>query len=343
MKRLLNSLFVTTPEAYLTLDDENVVVKCSDKEIARFPLITLESIISFTYAGASPALMGACATRGISLSFCSPNGRFLARSCGEANGNVLLRRTQYRLADMPGKSCEIAKAMIFGKVHNSRWSIDRTLRDHRMRVDSSKLERATQNLQSTLPSILETSNLESLRGLEGEAASVYFGAFDEMILKSKNDFFFHRRNRRPPLDNVNAMLSFVYSLLRRDCAAALESVGLDSYVGFLHQDRPGRSSLALDLMEELRPCFADRFVLTVINTGVINADDFEKRESGAILLGDKGRKKILSAWQERKREILTHPFLKEKMHWGLVPHIQALLLARYLRGDLEGYPPFLWK
>ena len=343
MRKLLNSLFVTTEDAYLTLDGENVVMKQADTELGRLPLHLLENIIVFTYAGASPALMGACASRGIGLSFCTPNGRFLARSCGEANGNVLLRRTQYRIADDPEKSCEIARGMIFGKVHNARWSIDRTLRDHRMRVDADKLENAAQNLQSALPKILEIGSLESLRGIEGETASIYFGMFDDMILKSKDDFFFHNRNRRPPLDNVNALLSFAYSLLSYECISALESVGLDSYVGFLHQDRPGRSSLALDLMEELRANFADRFVLTIINTGVLNASDFEKRENGSVLLTENGRKSLLKEWQKRKSEVLTHPFLKEKIPWGLIPYIQALLLARYLRGDIDGYPPFLWK
>ena len=343
MRRLLNSLFVTTEDAYLALDGENVVVKHADAEMGRFPLHMFESIISFTYAGASPALMGACASRGIGLSFCRPSGRFLARACGEANGNVLLRRTQYRIADDLEKSCEIARTMIFGKVHNARWSIDRTLRDHRMRVDAERMERSGKILQSMLPGIMQAASLDSLRGIEGEAASVYFSVFDEMILKSKEHFYFHGRNRRPPLDNVNSMLSFVYGLLRGDCASALETAGLDSYVGFLHQDRPGRSSLALDLMEELRTCFADRFVLTVINTGIVKGEDFDKRESGAVVLSDNGRKKILTAWQERKRETFTHPFTKEKLPWGLAPYVQAMLLARYLRGDIDGYPPLLWK
>jgi len=343
MRRLLNILFVTTEDVYLTLDGENVVVRRELAVVARFPLHTLEGIISFSYAGASPALMGACAERGVGLSFCTLSGRFLARVSGEANGNVLLRRKQYRMADDEIASCSIAKAMVFGKVHNARWSIDRTLRDHRMRVDAEKMEKTAKHLQLALSSILDKTNLESLRGIEGEAAALYFGVFDEMILKSKETFFFHERNRRPPLDNVNAMLSFVYSLLCGDCASALESVGLDSYVGFLHRDRPGRSSLALDLMEELRTAFADRFVLTIINTGVMTSADFEKRESGAVILTDKGRKKLLTSWQERKRETITHPFLKEKMSWGLVPYTQALLLGRFLRGDIDGYPPFLWK
>ena len=343
MRHLLNTLFVTTEDAYLTLDGENTVVKRSDEEIARFPLHTLEGIIMFTYAGASPALMGECASRGIAMTFCSPRGRFLARVSGDNNGNVLLRRTQYRIADDIDKSCEIARNMVFGKVHNSRWSVDRTLRDHRMRVNAEKLERAGQNLQSALPEILDVSDLSALRGIEGETASVYFSVIDEMILREKESFYFKNRNRRPPLDNINAMLSFTYTLLSRDCASALETAGLDSYVGFLHRDRPGRSSLALDLMEELRPCLADRFVLTCVNNGIVNGDDFIQRESGAVFLTDNGRKKFLGAWQERKHDTITHPYTNEKLPWGLVPYVQALLLARYLRGDIDGYPPFLWK
>jgi len=343
MRHLLNALFVTTEDAYLALDGENVLVRKEGAELARFPLHTLENIIAFTYGGASPALMGACAKRGIGLSFCTPNGRFLARSTGESNGNVLLRRAQYRMADDSQRSCEIAQTMVFGKIYNSRWSVDRTLRDHALRVDGEKLGRAITQLQAALPQVKSAVDLESLRGFEGEAASAYFGVFDQLILGDKEHFYFRTRNRRPPLDNVNAMLSFTYALLSSTCAAALEAVGLDSYVGFLHRDRPGRSSLALDLMEELRPCLADRLVLTLINTGVVNAKDFNKRENGAVIMSDAGRKKILKAWQERKRDVITHPYTKEKMHWGLVPYMQAMLLARYLRGDLDGYPPFLWK
>ena len=343
MRYLLNTLFVTIEDAYLALEGENVVVRKGADELARFPLHALLNIVAFTYAGASPALMGACAERDINLCFCTPRGRFLARTSGVSSGNVLLRRTQYRMTDDPRQSCKIARNMIYGKVHNARWSVDRTLRDHALRVDAGRLEKAAEHLRAMMPSIMEVENLETLRGLEGEAASAYFGVFDEMILKEKQSFYFNERSRRPPRDNVNAMLSFVYSLLGNDCASALESVGLDAYVGFLHRDRPGRTSLALDLLEELRACCADRFVLTLINNGVVRGSDFEKREAGAVAMTDVGRKKLLAAWQERKRETITHPFLKEKMPWGLVPSIQALLLARYLRDDMEGYPPFLWK
>ena len=343
MRLLQKTLYVTTEDAYLTLDGENAVLRQRDVEMARFPLHLLESIISFSYAGASPALMGACAERGINMAFCTPRGRFLARSSGEANGNVLLRRTQYRVADDLQQSCGIARHMIYGKLSNARWSLDRTLRDHALRVDAVRLEAVVERLRADMKRVLAVESIDSLRGIEGEAAAAYFAVFDDMILHAKGDFYFHERSRRPPLDYVNAMLSFAYALLSNHCASALEAAGLDSYVGFLHRDRPGRSSLALDLMEELRPCFADRFVLTLINTGAISAKDFEQRESGAVILTDNGRKRFLTAWQERRQDAITHPFTKEKMPWGFVPHIQALLLARFLRGDIDGYPPFLWK
>lgn len=343
MRRLLNTLFVTSEDAYLSLDGENVVVNREKEKVARFPLHTLSGIISFSYAGASPALMGACAQRDISLSFCSPRGKFLARTAGVSNGNVLLRRTQYRFADDPAMSCQIARTVLFGKLYNARWSVERTRRDHPMRIDVAQFLNASETLKGLLPDILAATSLEALRGLEGAGASVYFGVLDQMILRNKEAFFYHGRNRRPPLDNVNALLSFTYSLLGHDCAGALESVGLDAYVGFLHRDRPGRTSLALDLMEELRPCFADRFVLSLINNRVILPEDFVTSDSGAVSLTETGRRKFLKRWQERKQEVILHPYLEEKLPWGLVPFVQALLLSRFLRGDLDEYPPFLWK
>lgn len=343
MKQLLNTLFVTSEDVYLSLEGENVLANRDKEIVARYPLHTLQSIVSFSYAGASPALMGACAEKGIGLAFCTPRGRFLARVCGENNGNVLLRREQYRIADDNRRSCAIARNMIFGKITNAAAVINRTLRDHGPRVTDCGLENAVSILRGLQPQVLEQTDLEALRGLEGVGASAYFGVFDHLLLSRKEDFFFHGRSRRPPLDRVNAMLSFAYSLLAHDCASALESVGLDSYVGFLHRDRPGRESLALDLMEELRPCMADRFVLTLVNNRVVKAEDFQVQDSGAVLLTEEGRKKFLKAWQERKRDALTHPYLNEKMSWGMVPYVQALLLARHLRGDLDEYPPFLWK
>ena len=343
MRHLLNTLFVTSEDAYLSLDGENVVVNRDKQEVGRFPLHNLSGIVSFSYAGASPALMGACAQRDVGLAFSTPRGKFLARVTGIEQGNVLLRREQYRAADDVLRSCGIARNMIFGKLYNARWSIERTRRDHKLRIDEAAFQRASETLKGLLPQAAEEISLDALRGLEGVGAAAYFSVFDDMILRNKDSFCFHGRNRRPPLDNVNAMLSFAYSLLTNDCASALESVGLDAYVGFLHRDRPGRTSLALDLMEELRPCMADRFVLTLVNNRVMLPEDFVQEESGAVRMTDNARRKFLKAWQERKQEPITHPYLEDKLPWGLVPYVQALLLARCLRGDLDAYPPFLWK
>lgn len=343
MKKLLNTLYVMTESCYLTLDGENIVIQNGDQTLARFPLHTLENIICFTYKGASPALMGACAERKIGMSFFSPRGKFLARVTGKEYGNVLLRKEQYRISDSEEKSVLYAKNMITGKIFNSRWSIERTLRDHAYRVDAEKLKHISNVLYDTLPDTDRVQKLDELRGIEGKAAEQYFSVFNDMILNQKEDFAFTTRNRRPPLDNINALLSFVYTILAGDCANALSSVGLDPYVGFMHRDRPGRNSLALDLMEELRPVLADRFILTLINTKAIQAEHFEKQKDNAVLLNDAGRKVFFNAWQNHKKETITHPFLKEKIGWGLVPYVQALLLARTVRGDMAEYPPFLWK
>jgi CRISPR-associated protein Cas1 len=343
MRHLLNTLFVTSEDVFLSLDGENVVANRDRQEVARYPLHTLRGIISFSYAGASPALMGACAKRDIDMVFCTPRGRFLARTAGIVGGNVLLRREQYRIADDPLRSCGVARNMIFGKLYNARWSMERTWRDHADRVEAEAFRHAIETVKDLLPQTLEETDADALRGVEGAAAKAYFDVFDHMLLRNKEAFFFRGRSRRPPLDRVNAMLSFAYALLSWECASALESVGLDSYVGFLHRDRPGRHSLALDLMEELRPCMADRFVLTLVNNRVIVPSDFVESGSGAVSLTEEARRKFLKAWQDKKREQLTHPYLQEKLPWGLIPYVQALLLARCIRGDLDAYPPFLWK
>ncbi len=343
MRKLLNTLYITSEDLFLSCKNENVVVSRGGEAVSRFPLLNLEGIVTFSHAGATPALMGECAQRGIQLTFMTPNGRFLARVNGMSQGNVLLRREQYRIADSEAHSCRIARNMITGKVFNSRWVLERTLRDHALRVDQARVREASERLQQALPLIRQTEELDILRGLEGESAVQYFSVFGELILSQRADFPFDGRNRRPPQDNVNAMLSFAYTLLANDCAAALETNGLDAYVGFLHRDRPGRKSLALDLEEELRAPFADRLVLTLINNRIIQDKHFERQESGTTLLNDAGRRLFLKHWQEKKRDEITHPYLKEKMPWGLIPHVQALLLARHIRGDLDDYPPFLWK
>ena len=343
MRKLLNTLYVTTPETYLALDGENVVVLLGEEEKLRLPLHTIESIAYFGYKGTSPALMGACAERGIRLSFFSANGRFLAAASANENGNVLLRKLQYRLSDDPVASAKIARSFILGKVYNSRWILERVTSDNPQRVDLPYIKESCQALAEQMKSIAICEDLDVLRGLEGSASERYFSHFDQMILSDDERFRFENRNRRPPTDRVNAMLSFLYALLSNTCASALQQAGLDPYVGFLHRDRPGRISLALDLMEEFRGLFCDRLALTMINTRVISAKDFDCKENGAVYLNDSGRKAVITAWQSRKQEIIVHPYLGEKIPWGLAPHIQAVLLARYLRGDLDAYPPFFWK
>lgn len=340
MKRLLNTLYVTGKNRYLSLDGENVVISDKQEEIGRIPLHNLQGIVTFGYTGASPALMGVCAERNIELTFMSGNGRFLARVTGEVKGNVILRKQQYRISEKPYESIRYARNFITGKVYNSRWILERAIRDYPMRVDTERLKEKSHFLYQSLENIRSCEDSSILLGLEGEAASVYFSVFDELILQQKDSFYFHGRNKRPPLDRVNAMLSFAYSLLAGMCGSALEGVGLDPYVGFYHADRPGRISLALDLMEELRGVMADRFVLTMINKRVMKETHFIEKEDGAVLLNDAGRKVFLSAWQERKQEMIRHPFLNEKLEWGMIPHAQAMLLARCIRGDLDEYPPF---
>ncbi len=343
MRKLINTLFVLSEDVYLSLEGENVVLLRGSEMAGRYPLHTLESILCFSYKGASPALMGKCVHDGKNLAFFTPHGRFLARVSGPCGGNILLRRAQYRLADDVTASCALARDLILGKLYNCRWVLERATRDHPMRVDVAALKEASEQIRQLLPEVAACSSLETLRGLEGKGAACYFNVAGQLILQNKDIFSFNGRNRRPPLDPMNALLSFLYTLLANDCAAALEGVGLDSQAGVLHRDRPGRSSLALDLMEELRPVLADRLALTLINSRKLGLKDFQYQPSGAVFLNDGGRKTVLTAWQERKREELTHPYLREKLPWGLVPHIQALLLARFLRGDLDGYPPFFWK
>ncbi len=343
MKHLLNTLYVLSPENYLALDNENVVVRNKNVDIAKIPLHTLESIYCFTYSGATPALMGSCAEKGINLVFYSPNGRFLARAVGYERGNVLLRMTQFRISDNKELSCKIGRNFILGKIYNSKWVLERATRDHPERVPVDELKKASAMLTDSMSEIKECMDLDILQGIEGKAAQSYFQCFNLMILQQKEEFIFTDRNRRPPLDRVNALLSFTYSILTRECEAALEGVGLDPYLGFVHRQRPGRCSLALDLIEELRPSYADRFVLFCINQRVIKPTHFSVQQNGAVWLNEDGRKQFFAEWQKRKQESLTHPFLKEKICWGLVPYVQALLLARTLRGDMEEYPPFFWK
>lgn len=343
MKPLSNVLYITSPESYLSLDGENIVIKKDEHTSIRLPLHNLENIVCFNWQGASPALMGACAERGIGLTFLSPSGRFLGRIVGQVYGNVLLRKKQYRVSEEEVQCVPIAASLLVGKIYNSRKVIERALRDHALLVDKEALSRASAFLKEILSALLTCKHISELRAFEGSAAKIYFGVFNHLILQQKEDFHFEERSRRPPLDNVNSLLSFLYALLTNEAISALEGVGLDPYVGFLHTDRPGRPSLALDLMEELRPVFADRLALSLINRRQINGKGFTKKESGGILMDEDTRKIVLTAWQERKKEEIEHPYLKERIPFGLIPHVQALLLARHLRGDLDAYPPFFWK
>lgn len=343
MRKLRNSLYITNPLAYLTLDGETVVIKDENNKITgRIPLHNLEDIVSFGYRGMSPALMRACTKKGIIVTFLSNSGRFLARVQGEFKGNVFLREKQYKSFQDKEYQIEIARNCILGKLYNSRTVLDRMRRDHKGAVDDNKLAGASEKIKVCIQKANRAENPVELRAAESEAARVYFSVFDEMILNRK-DFSFHGRSRRPPMDEVNAMLSFVYTLLASMYTGGLETGGLDPYIGCFHVERSGRPSLALDLMEELRPVLADRFVLSLINKRVIKKSDFTVEEDGAVLLNEDGRKKILMEWQNKKKEVITHPFLKEKVEWGLVPLIQSKLLASHIRGDLDTYPPFFWK
>ena len=343
MKKLLNTLYVTSTDRYLALDGENVVVYEKQEEIGRVPLHNLEAIVTFGYTGASPALMAACAKHDIGLTFLSGSGRFLARVSGEVRGNVTLRKEQYRVSTVNDESIGIARNCILGKVYNAKWILERACRDYPLRLDGEKIKRKSGFLSESLKKIKICGTPAELRGLEGEVASVYFSIFDDLILQQKDQFTFHGRTKRPPTDRVNAMLSFAYTLLTGMCAGALETVGLDPYVGFFHTDRPGRMSLALDMVEELRSVIADRFVLTLINKKMVDSSGFSQKENGAVIMDEDTRKLFLSQWQLKKQEVITHPFLGEKVEWGMVPYVQAMLLARYLRGDLDEYPPFFWK
>lgn len=342
MRKLGNVLYITTPETFLALDGETVVVRKEEGKSLRLPLHNLEGIVCFNYPGVSPALMGACAERHIGLAFLRPSGRFLARIAGQTKGNLLLRKKQYELTQDPAACVSIAASCLLGKIANSRIVIERGLRDHGLLVNRPELESASNFLKDTLIAIPHAGNLESLRGLEGSAAKQYYRVFGQLILHQKDDFFFIDRNRRPPRDNMNALLSFFYSLLTYDVVSALETVGLDPQMGFLHADRPGRPSLALDLMEELRPVFADRLALSLVNRKQVTGKGFVQKESGGVLMDDDTRKTVITAWQERKKGEIVHPYLKERMPLGLIPHVQAQLLVRHLRGDLDAYPPFFW-
>jgi CRISP-associated protein Cas1 len=343
MRKLLNTLYVTTPDSYLARDGENVIIRVAEAEKFRIPIHNIEGIVAFGYAGASPALMGLCAERNVGLSFLTEHGRFLGRLSGPVKGNVLLRRRQYRMADNPMEALSLSRIMVAGKITNCRNVLQRVIRDHGNDDNSNSLSDVSTQLDVRRKQALKSDDPDNLRGIEGDAANAYFGVFNHFIVAQQDDFIMNGRTRRPPKDNVNALLSFVYTILAHEVQSALESVGLDPYVGFLHTDRPGRPSLALDLMEELRPYLADRLVLTLINRRQINAKGFINRDESGILMDDETRKEVIASWQKRKQEEILHPFLQENIPLGLLPYVQALLLSRFIRGDLDNYPVFVMK
>ncbi|MBV8847186.1 MAG: type I-C CRISPR-associated endonuclease Cas1 [Bryobacterales bacterium] len=343
MKQLLNTLYVTTQGAYLAQDGDTVAVRVDKETRLRVPIHTLGSIVCFGQVSCSPFVLGLCGERDVAVSFLTEHGRFLARVQGPVSGNVLLRREQYRWADSPEKTAAVARAVVMGKIANCRTVLMRALRENPEGQDGQELEFAGRRLARLMETVSKSAGVDEIRGHEGDAARVYFSVFDELITAAKEAFFFRERSRRPPLDNMNALLSFAYTLLTHDVRAALESVGLDPAVGYLHRDRPGRPGLALDLVEELRPVLADRLALSLVNRRQVRAGGFRRSEGGGITMDDATRKEVLVAYQKRKQEEILHPFLQERAAFGLIPHLQATLLARFIRGDLDGYPGFVWK
>lgn len=342
MRKLLNTLYVATQGAYLSRKGETVRISVEREEKLRVPVHTLDGIVCFGQVTCSGPVLGLCAEHNVSVSFMSRTGRFLARVQGPISGNVLLRREQYRRVDSADAG-HVAGAVVAAKIANSRTVLLRSARESGVADSKKELQSASKRLADLIGDLEAAEDLMTVRGIEGIAGRQYFDVFDHLIRQQKDEFRFTGRSRRPPLDNTNAMLSFAYTLLVHDVAGALETVGLDPQVGFLHRDRPGRPGLALDLMEELRPVLADRLVLSLINRRQITGDDFETSESGAVTMSEKSRKALIVTWQKRKEDVIEHPFLEEKIAIGLLPYAQALLMARYLRSDLDGYPPYLWR
>jgi len=343
MRKLLNTLYVSSQGSYLRKEGETIVVEREQEKVLQLPAHTIGSVVCFGNVLCSPFLLGFCAERDISVSFLSEHGRFLASVRGPVSGNVLLRRAQYRLADDEAATKRIAANIVAGKLANSRVVLNRAVRDHGDCVDSCSIKGASASIERLLDEVPRAVDADAVRGIEGMAAAEYFGVFDHLIVDQKEAFSFGERNRRPPLDPVNALLSFVYTLLVHDIQSALETVGLDPAVGFLHRDRPGRPSLALDLMEEFRSVIADRLVLSLVNRRQVDAKGFTQAENGAVTMSDATRKAVLVEYQSRKQDEVLHPYIEEKIPVGLLYFVQANLMARYIRGDIDGYPPFFWR
>ena len=341
MRKLLQTLYITNELAYCSLDGENIVISVENKEVKRVPFVNFENIVCFSYLGCSPALMGKCGEKGIPICFLRPSGRFLARVTGEIKGNVHLRRAQFERLSDEQVCLKLTQNVIAAKFHNSRYILSRALRDHADKINADSISKAIESMSAGIEAVYESLNIDSVRGYEGECSRKYFEVFNELIIKNKDEFIFLNRTKYPPLDRVNAMLSYFYTILSLDIQSALETVGLDPYIGFFHADRSGRASLALDLIEELRAYIVDRFVLSMINLQQVKGDDFLQKEGGGIIMTDECRRTMLTAWQKRKHETVTHPIIKEKIEIGLIPYVQANLLAKYIRGDIPEYTPYI--
>lgn len=340
MRKLLNTIYITNELAYLSLEGENLVCKIEGVDKIRLPFDNIENIVCFNYNGCSPALMGKCVSKSIPINFISPHGKFLAKVCGETKGNVFLRVNQ--IDKFRTDSVLLTQNTMAAKFSNTRQLIRRSLHDNPELREDEEIQRVVEYLSAGIDKVYQSDTVEEIIGIEGNCAKYYFSIFDKLITNNKVSFSFEFRSKRPPLDPVNAVLSFVYTLATSEFAAALETVGLDSYIGFCHALRSGRSSLACDLVEEVR-CIVERFVLTLLNLQILNEKDFEKQISGAVWLNDDGRKKVLSRWQEKKRTDIVHPYLKQKIPLGLLMYVQSNLMAKYIRGDLEEYPCYLLK
>lgn len=340
MRKLLNTVYITNEQTYLSLDGENLVCRIDGEEKLRIPFDNVENIVCFNYLGCSPALMGKCVEKIIPINFVSPQGKFLAKVCGETKGNVFLRVSQ--VEKFQKNAVELTANTMAAKFSNTRQLIKRTLHDNAALRQDHDIEDALETLMLGIEKVSKAESVEEIIGIEGSCAQKYFSIFDKLITVDNSPFEFNLRTKRPPLDPVNAMLSLIYTLMTAECASALETVGLDSYIGFCHKLKSGRNSLACDLVEEFR-CIVERFVLSMINLKIVGEKDFDRQISGAVWLNNEGRKKVLARWQEKKRSEIMHPHLKQKIPLGLLPYVQSNLLAKYVRGETEGYFPYLYK
>lgn len=343
MRRLRNTVYITQEDYFLNREGETIVIQKDREKVLQVPIHNIEGIVFLTPATVTPQVLELCSSSKVHVSFISHNAEFLVRIQNPVSGNIALRKDQFKLAADSIESLRLAKYFCAGKIFNSRIVLLRLVRDHGDDINKESVNKVIAELGKSARRVLYCVTMSELLGVEGDAAKLYFSVFNELILRKEEGFIFQGRSRRPPLDEVNALLSFFYVMLVHEVESALETVGLDAQMGFYHQSRSGRSSLALDMMEELRAYMVDRFVISIINNKQVCKSDFHVKENGAVLIRDEARSKILQQWQKRKNDIIEHPFLKEKIEVGLIPYAQALLLARFMRGDIDDYPPFLMR